>query len=173
MGVAASRQVHKGLLQLHGDEISVPHDSAYLVVGRAKAEGLESGASVTAAGAGVWVQVGKNHDGYFTGPDFHKQLKHLAVPTFEAEFPDAIACFVFDNASSHVAFEEGALKAMSMNVNDGGRQPFLRDTWFWPLGISESARTPENRIAQAMRYKEGDKVVQKGVCHGPRFSSFI
>lgn len=36
--------------------------------------------------------------------------------------------FIFDQSSGHRAFAEDALNARKMNVEDGGKQPFQRDT---------------------------------------------
>ena len=49
--------------------------------------------------------------------------------------------FLFDQSSGHCAFADNALVAHKMNVSDGGKQPFLRDT-VWD-GKPQKLVTPE------------------------------
>jgi hypothetical protein len=113
-----------GLLRRpEGSTVEAHKNVRYLVVGRAAAA-KDGPAPVT--GAGITWDVGANRDGYFTGEDLMAQVEHLTVPTFDSCFPNAIACFVFDNASSHLAFNEDALRASEMNVGPGGKVPLMR-----------------------------------------------
>jgi len=41
-----------------------------------------------------------------------------------------VAVFAFDNSSNHAAFSKDALVASRMNLNPGGKQPIMRDTYF-------------------------------------------
>ena len=68
-----------------------------------------------------------NKDGHWTHKGMKEQVT-LAIYTFEKRYPDHQAVFIFDNALTHVAYEENALVAKYLNVKDGGKQPKLRDT---------------------------------------------
>jgi hypothetical protein len=43
-----------------------------------------------------------------------------------------VAVFAFDNSSNHAAFRKDALVASRMNLNPGGKQPIMRNTYFGP-----------------------------------------
>ncbi len=47
---------------------------------------------------------------------------------FEQKYPHCQGFFIFDNAPSHMKRPDDALNVHSMNVRDGGKQPFMRDT---------------------------------------------
>lgn len=47
---------------------------------------------------------------------------------FEGKYPHCQGLFIFDNAPSHMKRPEDALNAERMNIKDGGKQPFMRDT---------------------------------------------
>lgn len=51
-----------------------------------------------------------------------------AITIFERKYPEAQGIFIFDNAPSHMKKPEDALNTERMNVRDGGKQPFMRDT---------------------------------------------
>lgn len=51
-----------------------------------------------------------------------------AISLFEKKYPQAQGVFIFDNAPSHMKRPEDALNVERMNVRDGGKQPFMRDT---------------------------------------------
>ena len=53
---------------------------------------------------------------------------HKAISLFEKKYPEAQGIFIFDNAPSHMKKPEDALNVERMNVRDGGKQPFMRDT---------------------------------------------
>ena len=57
--------------------------------------------------------------GFFTGEDVSNELVHVAIPVFEMAFPGKIACFIFDNASTHTGRSVDALCAKKMNVHTG------------------------------------------------------
>ena len=53
-----------------------------------------------------------------------------AIPIFEKAFPGDIGVFAFDNSSGHVCKASDVLVASRMNLNAGGKQPYMRDTVF-------------------------------------------
>ena len=77
------------------------------------------------------------------------QLKHLAIPLFEARWPEHQAVFFFDNATNHTAFAAGALRVSSMNLSPGGNQNHnMRDGWcYTSLGGYLSSLTPQGVCA--------------------------
>jgi len=52
----------------------------------------------------------------------------IKIAEFKYPSSDNDLVFLFDHSSGHCAYAEDALLAHKMNVNDGGKQPFLRDT---------------------------------------------
>jgi hypothetical protein len=54
-----------------------------------------------------------------------------ALSIAEALYPGYSFIFLFDNASSHPVYADDALRANRMNKGEGGRQPFLRNDWFF------------------------------------------
>ena len=51
-----------------------------------------------------------------------------AVGIFERKYPRAQGLFNFDNAPLHMKQPEDALNPDKMNVKDGGKQSFMRNT---------------------------------------------
>ena len=80
--------------------------------------------------ARVYLQPGKNQEGYWTSEHLINQVKTKAIPIFEAMFPNCIGLFAFDNSSNHAAFKSDALVASKMNLKPGGKQPKMKDTVF-------------------------------------------
>ena len=87
-------------------------------------------------------------DGYFTNDMLLTQVRK-SITIFERKYPAAQALFIFDHAPSHMKRPEDALNADRMNVKDGGKQPFMKDT-VWdgeiqhmvtPDGIQKGMRT--------------------------------
>ena len=66
-------------------------------------------------------------DGYFTNQLFLQQVGKT-VDIFEEKYPGVTGMFIFDNAPSHVKKADDVLNPDKMNVSDGGKQPFARDT---------------------------------------------
>ena len=66
-------------------------------------------------------------DGYFTNVMFIEQV-HKATTIFERKYPMAKGIFIFDHVPSHMKRPEDALNPDYMNVKDGGKQPFMRDS---------------------------------------------
>lgn len=76
---------------------------------------------------------GKNQEGYWTIEHLLEQIKHKAIPIFEAKFPNATAVFAFDNSTNHAAYAKDALVAQRMNLGPGGKQPIMRSTTFFDI----------------------------------------
>ena len=68
-------------------------------------------------------------EGYFNNDMLLEQVDR-ALTIFEAKYPTATGIFIFDHAPSHMKTPEYALNVEKMNVKDGGKQPFLRDTYW-------------------------------------------
>ena len=51
-----------------------------------------------------------------------------AITIFEAKYPVAQDLFIFDHAPSHMKKPEDSLNTECMNVKDGWKQPFMKDT---------------------------------------------
>ncbi|KAI5839736.1 hypothetical protein DFP73DRAFT_598397 [Morchella snyderi] len=85
------------------------------------------------------------------GVDHIVQQTLLAVNIFEAAYPGCQALFLFDNATSHSAFAEDALRVTRMNKGPGGEPVHVRDGyWFKDNG---------ERVVQAMDYDKEDMSV--------------
>lgn len=63
----------------------------------------------------------------FTNEKLIRQV-HKAITIFERKYPMAKGIFIFDHAPSHKKRPEDALNPEYMNVKNGGKQPFMRDT---------------------------------------------
>ena len=79
--------------------------------------------------ARVAFKFGAQGDGYWNNELFMAQVK-TAMSIAEFKYPKThnTIVFLFDQSSGHCAYAEDALIAHIMNVSDGGKQPFLRDT---------------------------------------------
>ena len=100
--------------------------------------------------ARVYLQPGKNQEGFWTSEHLIEQVKTKAIPIFEAIFPNCIALFAFDNSSNHVAYRSDALVASKMNLKPGGKQPKMKDTVFGPDNQHQSM-VNENNEPKGMR----------------------
>ncbi|CAB4481750.1 unnamed protein product [Rhizophagus irregularis] len=69
----------------------------------------------------VYLQPGKDREGYWTSEHLINQIKTKAIPIFETLFPNCIALFAFDNSSNHAAFNPDALVANKMNLKPGSK----------------------------------------------------
>ena len=88
---------------------------------------------------------GKNSQGYWTNSHMQDQLK-LAVRLFEEMHPSCQGLFIFDQSSNHGALSEDALRATTMNLGPGGKQPKMRDGYFLK---------DEVRVVQSMQFEDG------------------
>ena len=64
-------------------------------------------------------------DTWWDGDQLVDQVLKLAIPIFEAAFPDCQALFLFDNATTHSAYSKNALRASTMNLRFGCGQAQL------------------------------------------------
>lgn len=78
-------------------------------------------------GTELFMEIGKNKDGYFNNARLMQQMEK-ALPVMEERFPGKKLVFIFDNAPSHRKKAENALNVSEMNVNPGGKQPIIRST---------------------------------------------
>ncbi|OAX30732.1 hypothetical protein K503DRAFT_818498 [Rhizopogon vinicolor AM-OR11-026] len=86
--------------------------------------------------AGESLEYGKNHDGYWNGEMFVKQLQEKIIPTFEClHGPEYQVLFLIDNSQGHSAYAEDVLAVSRMNVNPGGKQACMRNGWFTYNGV--------------------------------------
>jgi hypothetical protein len=95
------------------------------------------------------LHVGKAQEGYWTSEHVVRQVSLKALPAFAALHPGCTALFTFDQSTNHAAYAVDALRAASMNLNPGGKQPKLQDGWY-TVGSS--------RVAQAMSYLDDHPV---------------
>ncbi|EJF60164.1 hypothetical protein DICSQDRAFT_63456, partial [Dichomitus squalens LYAD-421 SS1] len=83
--------------------------------------------------ASVTLEYGKNHEGFWNGELFCKQLTERFFPAFKKAHGDGhIACILVDNSQGlgHSVYAPDALRASKMNLNPGGAQPHMRDGWY-------------------------------------------
>ena len=83
------------------------------------------------AKARVIFKFGAQGDGYWNNELFIKQVK-TAMKIAEFKYPKAqnTLVFLFDQSSGHCAYADDALIAHKMNVSNGGKQPFMRETYW-------------------------------------------
>ncbi len=71
--------------------------------------------------AHVYLQPGKDREGYWTSEHLIDQVKTKAIPIFEILFSNCIGLFAFDNSSNHAAFKSDTLIASKMNLKPSGK----------------------------------------------------
>jgi len=79
-----------------------------------------------------YLEPGKDREGYWTAENVLNQIKNKAIPIFEILYPNCIGVFAFDNSSNHAIFAKDSLVAKRMNLNPGGLQPKMRNTYWGP-----------------------------------------
>lgn len=72
-------------------------------------------------------------DNWWTSEMLVQQLEN-AVAAFKTHFPGCKGVWLFDNATSHSAFSKDALVANSVSLNPGGKQPRMKDGYFFKDG---------------------------------------
>ena len=124
--------------------------------------------------ASAAINYGKNYDGYWCGDDVATQLKERAIPSIEKQHPGHQLLFIFDNSSGHASYDEDALLAHKMGLNEGGKQPLMRDGWYVKDGIhhiQKMTTEPKAFIRKETLTKEdkkNGKVAKEEVCFGPQ-----
>ena len=58
-----------------------------------------------------------------------------ALPIAEALYPGYSLLFLFDNATSHSVYAKDALRTQNMNKSSKGKQPHLRNGWYYSDGV--------------------------------------
>jgi hypothetical protein len=96
------------------------------------------------------IHPGKTHDGYWTGKDVANQFKK-AISIHKKAYPQYDALWAFDNSCNHGSFASDALKVEKMNLNPGGKQELLRDTFF--NGQRQTMVFPANYPDENLREK--------------------
>ena len=100
--------------------------------------------------ARVYLQSGKDQEGFWTSEHLIEQLKMKAIPIFETLFPNCIALFAFDNSSNHAAYRSDAFVASRMNLKSRGKQPKMKDTTFG-LDNKHQSMVNENNELKGMK----------------------
>jgi len=112
--------------------------------------------------ARVVFRFGAQGDGYWNSDHFIAQVeKAMQIAEFKYPATDNTLVFLFDQSSGHCAYAEDALLAHKMNVSDGGKQPFLRDT-VWDGEVKKMV-TDEGLQKGLKRVLEDRKVNVKGM----------
>ena len=65
--------------------------------------------------------------------DLWHYILNIAIPIFQATFPNTEVLFFFDHATQHTADVLNALWASYMNMDPGGKQLHIRDRWYYEL----------------------------------------
>ena len=79
--------------------------------------------------ARVVFKFGLQSDGYWNNELFIDQVKTaMRIAEFKYPITQNTLVFLFDQSSGHCAYAEDALNAHKMNLSDGGKQLFLRET---------------------------------------------
>ncbi|UZO09798.1 uncharacterized protein OCT59_030011 [Rhizophagus irregularis] len=76
-----------------------------------------------------YLEPGKDREGYWIAENVLNQIKTKAILIFEILYPNCIGVFAFDNSSNHAIFAKDALVSKRMNLNSGGLQPKMHDTY--------------------------------------------
>jgi hypothetical protein len=103
------------------------------------------------------INLGKQHDGYWTAKGVAKQLTERAILIFERQFPGCTAIFAFDNSSNLHEFADDAFLVSKMNLGPGGNQSILRDGML-PDGMPQQMWTFDdkgNKIAKGIGQFDG------------------
>ena len=94
-----------------------------------------AGLKINPRQATEYIKVGKGS--WWKGENLINHVLNIAIPIFEATFPNAQALFLFDHATSHTADAPDALRSSHMNMDPRGKQPHLRDGWYYlPNGVT-------------------------------------
>jgi len=88
--------------------------------------------------------------GYWTAVHFIRQIDR-SIDIFNATYPGARAVYNIDCSSNHHAFAPDALVASKMNVNPGGKQPLMRDGWYYKSGVKVVQPMQTNGVAKGLR----------------------
>jgi len=76
-----------------------------------------------------YMKVGKGS--WWQGDNLIDHVLNVAIPIFESIFPNAQALVLFAHAISNTTDAFDALGASHMNMDPGGKQPHLREGWYY------------------------------------------
>jgi len=93
-----------------------------------------------------YLEYGK--DNYWTGDKMADQATQIAAKILPYAFPGCQALFAFDNASNHSCFARNALVASWMNLNPGGKQLLMRETFAHCLNRPQSMVVPRTDVGK-------------------------
>ncbi|TFK91105.1 hypothetical protein K466DRAFT_483432 [Polyporus arcularius HHB13444] len=94
--------------------------------------------------ASVTLEYGKNHEGFWNGELFCKQLKEKFFPAFrKAHGEGYVAVVLVDNSQGHSCYADDALRVSQMNFRPAGAQARMRAGWYMRDG---------QRVTQPMVY---------------------
>jgi len=88
-----------------------------------------SGLKINPRQATKYIKVGNGS--WWNGDNLIDQVVNVAIPIFKATFPNAQALFLLDHVISHTADTVDALLVSHMKMDPGGKQPYLRDKWYY------------------------------------------
>ena len=97
-------------------------------------------------------------DGYFNNEMLLTQVEKV-ITIFEAKYPVAQGLFIFDHAPSHMKKPDDSLNAEHMNVKDGGKQPFMKDTeWMGEVQRMVTAQGIQKGMRTVLEEREVDTI---------------
>ncbi|CAG8762868.1 2910_t:CDS:2, partial [Rhizophagus irregularis] len=96
----------------------------------------------------VYLQPGKDREGYWTSEHLINQIKTKVIPIFETLFPNCIALFAFDNSSNHAAFNPDALHQSMVNENGKpkGMKQVLIERGLWRNGLNADCQLCKDKV---------------------------
>ena len=54
----------------------------------------------------------------------------ITLDIFEKKHPNSVVVLVFNQSSTHVSHREGVLNAFNINLNNRGKKPTPKDTYY-------------------------------------------
>jgi hypothetical protein len=109
--------------------------------------GLDEGLRIDASQAAAILECGKGT--WWNAEYLVKQLEEVAIPIFNLAFPGCQALFVFDNATLHCSYKEDALRAKTVNLYPGGKQPLMRPGRDHRTGLEQAMVLPNGEAKGA------------------------
>jgi hypothetical protein len=88
--------------------------------------------------AGSVLSIGVNRDGYYHSELFLEDIKNASTIVRENSGGERKAVFITDNSPIHNKKGDDSLNAKRMNVNSGGKQPFMEDGYHFQDGMKVS-----------------------------------
>ncbi|CAG8770341.1 14203_t:CDS:2, partial [Rhizophagus irregularis] len=173
-------QIYLNLPEGEKERVLVVHDECIFYLNDRKHELWTKNADIEkhpyiTEEAQCFLKPGINQKGYWTAKHLLEQIECKAIPIFEALYPDCIAVFAFDNISNHTAFSKDALVASRMNLNPGGKQPVMRNTYFGPNNQLQTMVFPityhDEKLYDCKECKEKIQDISRTTCCAHRVIS--